>query len=203
MSSSQHASECPRFDGIRIALDCCNICSNHVHHVSESPARCLNAVRRRRDTGATAREHTQKQGLPMPEAARRPYQPRPHRRARRTESGIPLPRSCDGRTIEMRRLRQLTEALELEFSVVAESERGSIQQLATVTLLLEQMQPAIVEGRCADADTIIRLSGERRRLLSDLRGKAAQRHDDGPTELDRYLAETYGSEPDAEVIETT
>ncbi len=93
----------------------------------------------------------------------------------------------------MRRLRHLIQALELEFGVLAESERGSIQQLANIQLLIEQMQPGIVEGRCTDADQVIRLSGERRRLLSDLRAKSAQRRGDQPSELDTYLAETYGT----------
>ena len=125
---------------------------------------------------------------------RRPYQPRAHRRENRTESGIPLPRACDGRTVEMRRLRQLIRGLELEFGTeLAESERGSIQQLATIQMLIEQGQPDVVERRCTDADQIIRLSGERRRLLSDLRAKSAQRRDDQPSELDTYLAETYGT----------
>jgi hypothetical protein len=136
--------------------------------------------------------------MPANPAASRPYQPRPHRRERRTNSGIPLPRSCDGRTVEMRRLRHLIQALELEFGVLAESERGSIQQLANIQLLIEQMQPGIVEGRCTDADQVIRLSGERRRLLQDLRAKAAQREPEGPSVDDIFAAPAEPEEAEAE-----
>ena len=132
-------------------------------------------------------------------AARRPYQPRPHRRERRTNSGIPLPRACDGRTVEMRRLRQLIRGLELEFGTeLAESERGSIQQLATIQMLIEQGQPDVVERRCTDADQIIRLSGERRRLLQDLRAKAAQREPEGLSVDDIFAAPAEPEEADAE-----
>jgi hypothetical protein len=130
---------------------------------------------------------------------RRPYQPRAHRRENRTESGIPLPRACDGRTVEMRRLRQLIRGLELEFGTeLAESERGSIQQLATIQMLIEQGQPDVVERRCTDADQIIRLSGERRRLLSDLRAKAAQREPEGPSVDDIFAAPAEPEEAEAE-----
>jgi hypothetical protein len=98
----------------------------------------------------------------------------------------------------MRRLRHLIQALELEFGVLAESERGSIQQLANIQLLIEQMQPGIVEGRCTDADQVIRLSGERRRLLQDLRAKAAQREPEGTSVDDIFAAPAEPEEPEAE-----
>jgi hypothetical protein len=94
----------------------------------------------------------------------------------------------------MRRLRHLIEALEVEFSALAESERASIQQLATIQLLIEQMQPGIVEGRCTDADQIIRLSSERRRILADLSAKAAKRQPDGPSVADIFAVQDEAEE---------
>jgi hypothetical protein len=57
-------------------------------------------------------------------------------------------------------------------------------------LRIEQLQAAIVEGRDVDADQIIRLSSEHRRLLTSLRGKAAENKPAGP-DLASYLAQAY------------
>jgi hypothetical protein len=128
---------------------------------------------------------------PKSKPAKRPYRPRAHRRELRTESGIALPRALDGRTVEMRKLRAMIEGLELEFGALAESERATIKTVARIQMLLDQVQPGIGEGRCTEADKFIRLSSERRRLLQDLRAKSAASKQDGPTELDQYLAENY------------
>ena len=68
--------------------------------------------------------------MPADPAARRPYQPRPHRRERRTNSGIPLPRAADGRSVSARRFRDLVVAFELEVcGVLTEFERAMIKQV--------------------------------------------------------------------------
>lgn len=136
----------------------------------------------------------------MPEAARRPkrrpYTPRAHRRERRTDAGIPLPR-IDGRTIGAMRYRALLNDYSHELGgVLSPAEKALVAQIASMQLRIEQLQGGIIEGRDVDADMIIRLSSEHRRLLTALRGKAGQRAEAQGTELDQYLAQHY-SEPEA------
>jgi hypothetical protein len=117
------------------------------------------------------------------------------RRPRHTPSGLELPRT-DGRTLAARRFRGLCEAFETELGggQLSETERGMVRQAAGLQLRLEQLQGEIVEGRDVNADEIIRLSSEHRRVLSALRLKGAKNKPAGPT-LQDYLAARYGSAP--------
>ena len=82
---------------------------------------------------------------------------------------------------------------------LTEPEKALVQQIAAMQLRIEQLQAAIVEGRDVDADQIIRLSSEHRRLLTTLRGKITKNRPASPT-LQDYLASKYGS-PRAEATE--
>ncbi len=97
------------------------------------------------------------------------------RRPRHTRAGIALPRT-DGRTLAARRFRGLCEAFETELGggQLTETERGMVRQAAGLQLRLEQLQGEIVEGRDVNADEIIRLSSEHRRVLSALRLKGVK-----------------------------
>ena len=96
------------------------------------------------------------------------------RRARHSQGGIPLPRA-DGRTLGAKRFRALVEALEREFGgALTEADRLLVAQCAAVAVHIEKLQQDIVEGGDVDADTIVRLSSEHRRLLTSLRAKAAK-----------------------------
>jgi hypothetical protein len=96
------------------------------------------------------------------------------RRPRFTTAGIPLPR-IDQRTIGAMRYRTLLDSYCAELGGhLNEPEKALVQQIASMQLRIEQLQAAIVEGRDVDADQIIRLSSEHRRLLTSLRGKAAE-----------------------------
>jgi hypothetical protein len=97
------------------------------------------------------------------------------RRPRHTQDGTPLPR-IDQRTISAMRYRTLLDSYGAELGGrLTEPEKALVQQIAAMQLRIEQLQAAIVEGRDVDADHIIRLSSEHRRLLTSLRGKAARR----------------------------
>ena len=113
----------------------------------------------------------------------RPYKRRP----RQTKAGIALPRT-DHRTVSAMRYRALLDSYTAELGGrLTEPEKALVQQIAAMQLRIEQLQAEIVEGRDVDADQIIRLSSEHRRLLTALRGKAAKNKPAGPT-LAEYVA---------------
>jgi hypothetical protein len=120
-----------------------------------------------------------------------------HPRQRRTVGGIALPR-IDGRKLSARRFRALVTAYENEFGTLTESDRALIAQVCSIQLRLEELQAATVDGRDVDADQVIRLSSEHRRLLTSLGRKASQHAAAQPSELDEYLAATYGEQTDTE-----
>ena len=115
----------------------------------------------------------------------RPYKRRP----RQTEAGIALPRT-DHRTVAAMRYRALLNSYTAELGGrLTEPEKALVQQIAAMQLRIEQMQAQIVEGLEVDADQIIRLSSEHRRLLASLRGKAAKRTESHPVaDIQAYLA---------------
>jgi hypothetical protein len=104
--------------------------------------------------------------MPVETAARRPYQPRPHRRERRTSSGIPLPRAADGRSVRARRFRDLVVAFELEVGgILTESERAMIKQAAALSREVATM-PDLLMGRNNEPDTIPAASSHSLRALT-------------------------------------
>jgi len=118
-------------------------------------------------------------------AAAKPDRPT-KRRLRLTQAGIPLPR-IDQRTVGAMRYRSLLDSYGAELGGnLTEADKALIQQIAAMQLRIEQLQAAIVEGQDVDADQIIRLSSEHRRLLTSLRGKVAMNKPAGPTLAD-YL----------------
>jgi hypothetical protein len=118
-------------------------------------------------------------------AAAKPNRP-VKRRPRLTDAGIPLPR-IDQRTVSAMRYRSLLDSYGTELGgQLTEAEKALVQQIASMQLRIEQLQAAIVEGQDVDADQIIRLSSEHRRLLTSLRGKVAKNKPAGPTLAD-YL----------------
>jgi hypothetical protein len=109
----------------------------------------------------------------MPVAARRP--------TRKTASGIHLPRA-DTRTREWRRFRELVESYASELGQnLSEPEKALVAQISGLQLRIEDMQAAIVAGADVDADQVIRLSSEHRRLLASLRVKAEKAKPAPPT----------------------
>jgi hypothetical protein len=121
------------------------------------------------------------------------------RRLRRTKAGIPLPR-IDLRTVSAMRYWALLDSYCAELGGrLSEPEKALVQQIAAMQLRIEQLQAAIVEGRDVDADQIIRLSSEHRRLLTSLRAKAAKSNKpDGATDLQSYLASRTAQPADDE-----
>jgi hypothetical protein len=112
-----------------------------------------------------------------------------YRRPRHTRTGIQLPRT-DLRTVTARRLRSLIAAYEAELGgTLTEQDKTLIRQACTMQLAIEELERKIVEGREVDADAIIRLSSEHRRLQSALRSRAVKAMPAGPTNLAELLAQ--------------
>lgn len=85
-------------------------------------------------------------------------------------NGTRLLHNVDGRSASARRFRDLVQAYEAEIGgTLSELERGLVRQAAILSLKTEQMQESVVRGEDVDSDTLIRLSGEARRILQSLR----------------------------------
>jgi hypothetical protein len=62
---------------------------------------------------------------------------------------------------------------------------------------IEALQARVVAGEAVDADQLIRLNSEHRRLLSALHKKAEVNKPAASTSLHDYIAEHYGKATDA------
>jgi len=112
------------------------------------------------------------------------------RRIRRTSSGVELPRTADGRTVAAKRFRHLVEqfANELGGDELSGADRSRIRQAACLQMEEERFQEAVVRGEAVDVDGAVRVSSEKRRILSRLKATADRRKPaDGPS-LDDLFA---------------
>jgi hypothetical protein len=77
-----------------------------------------------------------------------------------------------------RRLNALIRELALDFGLdlkaVTLAERGVLHQLGTLLMQIEVSADQLVGGATVDADVVIRLTSEARRLLAGLRKRAQQ-----------------------------
>jgi hypothetical protein len=105
----------------------------------------------------------------------------------RVTNGSQLLMGVDGRSPSARRFRDLVRAYEAEFEVTTELDRGLIRQAALLTLKSEQLQAAVVNGEPVDTEILTNLSGQIRRLLGDVRRKAAEGQTASPS-LHDHLA---------------
>jgi hypothetical protein len=69
---------------------------------------------------------------------------------------------------------------------------AAFAQAAALAIHIERLQRDILEGRDVDADQVVRLSSEHRRLLTALRSRAAKAEPDGRALLNQHLAQKYG-----------
>jgi hypothetical protein len=122
------------------------------------------------------------------------------RRPRHTRTGITLPRA-DGRTIAARRFRELVESFEQELGGnLSEVEQSLVRQAANLTQVNERLQADVVAGVQIDADAMVRISSEARRVLGMLRSKAAKNKLQAVPNLQNYLAARYGK-PESEATD--
>lgn len=121
-------------------------------------------------------------------------QARHKRRARHTSTGIELPRS-DGRTIGARRYKTLVEDFTAEIGgILSAVDQNLVKQAANLTLACERMQADVVAGLDVDADSLVRISSEARRILGMLRARAAKRKPDAPTIEDLFITDEAATE---------
>jgi len=97
--------------------------------------------------------------------------------------------NVDLRSSSARRFRDLVRSYEAELGGnLTELERGLIKQAAALSLRTEQMQEAIVRGDAVDADALIRLSSEARRILTSLQKRQSRTNAPAPTSIGDLVA---------------
>jgi hypothetical protein len=107
----------------------------------------------------------------------------------KVSNGTRLLQNVDGRSSSARRFRDLVHAFEAEIGgTLSELERGLVRQAAILSLKTEQMQGAVVRGEDVDNDTLIRLSGEARRILASLRKRHNGRDPSSATAIEDLVA---------------
>jgi hypothetical protein len=103
-------------------------------------------------------------------------------------NGSKLLVGIDMRSPTARRYRDLVQAYKAEIGGdLGEPEMAMIKTAASLSLSAELMQADVVNGKAVDADNLIRLSSEVRRILDALAAKAGKRKPAKPT-LTQYLA---------------
>jgi hypothetical protein len=126
------------------------------------------------------------------DAKRRQYHPP----QRHTRAGVELPRHTDGHTLSARRYRKLIDDFSDELGgQLSAADAALIRQAAALTLRAEQTQADILNGVPVDADDLVRISSEARRILGLLRSKAAKsKPPAGPTLDELFAAEEIRAE---------
>jgi hypothetical protein len=116
-------------------------------------------------------------------------------RRTRYAHGIALPRVADGRTQAAKRFRSLVTqfARELGGADLSAADQAIIKQAAHLVLASEQLQTASVSGERVDADTLVRVNSEARRVLGMLR-KSKANNQESPDVPTSFLSEKYGDE---------
>jgi hypothetical protein len=122
----------------------------------------------------------------------------------RISNGRIASRDIDLRSRLGRRFTFLVQSYSAELGdVLTESELTLVKQIASLQLQIEQMQGLIIGGQDVDADQVIRLSSEHRRLLATLKSKADKATPAPSDVLQRYLAENYGEHSDEDIPDET
>lgn len=100
-------------------------------------------------------------------------------------NGSQLLKNVDGRSASARRFKDLVRNFEAEVGgPISAVEHSLITQAASLQLRSEQLQADIVNGIKVDSDSLIRLTGTVRRILTTLSAKAAKRKSVTPTIAD-------------------
>jgi hypothetical protein len=77
-----------------------------------------------------------------------------------------------GRSAAGRRFRTIYRALEEAYESTTELDRVMLRNAATVTLLMEDQQAALIRGEAVDAEAVGKTSDRLRRIIGDLRKKS-------------------------------
>jgi hypothetical protein len=106
----------------------------------------------------------------------------------RITNGRQLLDGIDGRSAIARRLRDILRSLLVEFEITTEADELLVRQAAMLSVISEQLQAQMVRGEPICHKTLSNISGQLRRILSDLR----QRNDlrgPPPPSIHQHLAE--------------
>jgi hypothetical protein len=111
----------------------------------------------------------------------------------RYTNGIALPRVADGRSLAAKRFRTLVKqfAHDLGGGDLSAADQSLIRQAAHLQLEAEKLQMATIAGDRVDADSLIRINSEARRVIGMLQAKAAKARPSAP-DLQEWIAQNHG-----------
>jgi hypothetical protein len=87
----------------------------------------------------------------------------------RITNGRQLLDGIDGRSAIARRLRDILRSLLVEFEITTEADELLVRQAAMLSVISEQLQAQMVRSEPICHKTLSNISGQLRRILSDLR----------------------------------
>jgi hypothetical protein len=109
-------------------------------------------------------------------------------------NGTRLLANVDGRSSSSRRFRDLVAAFDKEIGgAKSEIERALIRDAAALTFKAETLQADLVNGVAVDGDQLIRLTGTSKRILSDLRVRAAEHKAKPKPSLTDHIAKHHSA----------
>jgi hypothetical protein len=105
-------------------------------------------------------------------------------------NGIALPRVADGRGIAAKRFRALVRqfARDLGDGELSAADQALVRQAAHLILEAEAMQVASITGERVDADSLVRVNSEARRVIGMLQAKGAKSAAAAPMSLHDIVA---------------
>src|SRR5260370_224634 len=124
----------------------------------------------------------------LPPHFRPPIAPRSHGARSQIDPQSTRRMKADGRSAGARRYRALVNAYAADLGgELSEADRGLVEQAAMLSLRVEQLTTAIVNGAAVDDATVIKLAGASRRALSAISARSIARKP-GALTLQDHLA---------------
>jgi hypothetical protein len=113
-------------------------------------------------------------------------------------NGTRLLADIDYRSPLGRRFRELVEDYTNEFETASKFDTDLIRLAAGLVMKSEEMTAATVRGENVDADAVIKMAGQLRRVLADLKRRSQSSAPPAASILDRFASQTeHDAEQDA------
>jgi hypothetical protein len=115
----------------------------------------------------------------------------------RVTNGTRLFEKIDGRSGPARRFRDLVEAYTSEFEVTTKADADLIRLAAGLVMKSEELTAATVRGERVDADAVIKMAGQLRRVLADLKRRSQSSAPAAASIMDHFVDQDPHEEHDA------
>jgi hypothetical protein len=109
-------------------------------------------------------------------------------------NGTRLLANIDYRSTLGRRFRELVEGYCAEFETTSNIDVDLIKQAAGLVIASEQMTEATVRGERVDPDAVIKMAGQLRRVLADLKRRSQSSATPAPSSLFDHYAQRQDAE---------